>query len=164
MANNDEWDDIDDDIQDDGSDVVKRLRQVERAQKKRIAELESANADLNKKTRQTAVKEILGTVGVTPKIARFVLADVDDPTPEAVTEWLRDNAEVFNIELSDSPQGTPDVPQGMSPDDVRNLASINQFVDTTAAAAAPSGPAAELEQQVAAATSPEELMRLLGRG
>ena len=160
MANND-WDDFEDDDSGDGSDLVKKLRSQLKAANKRAAELESAQAELSKKVRTTSVKEILNGAGVTPKIARFVLADVEDPTEESVNEWLKENGDLFGITAGGS-SGDSQESAGQSVADLQALNQINQFT----AENEPSGSSKveELAGQIESAGSVEELMKILGKG
>lgn len=161
MANND-WDDFDDDDQGDGSDLVKKLRAQLKAANKRASELEAQAGELSKKYKQREVKDILGSLGVTPKVARFVLADVEDPTEESVKAWAVENAEIFGFEIGGGDQQDQKVPQGMSPEEAQNLAAINGFVDGSRPAT--SGSDEDLEQQIGNVSSEEELLKLIGGG
>lgn len=161
MANND-WEDFDDDDQGDGSDLVKKLRAQLKAANKRAAELEATAGELSKKYKQREVKDILSSLGVTPKVARFVLADVEDPTEETVKNWAVENAEIFGFTIGDGDQQDQKVPQGMSAEEAANLAAINGFVDGSRPAT--TGSDEDLEQQIVSTTSEEELLKLIGGG
>lgn len=160
MANND-WDDFDDESG-DGSELVKKLRNQLKQANKRNSELEAAQEGLAKKVRQREVKDVLDAKGVNPKIARWVLADVEDPTEESVTEWLVENGELFGVTGVDGAEGARQtVPKGMSVEDIAAQRSINQFVDQTDTA----GASTTQEQALAIenADNLEDLMKAIGK-
>ena len=158
MANND-WDD--DDAADEQS-APKALREAYDRQKKELAKLQKEYESLNRKVRQSSTKEILESLGVNPKVARFVLADVDDVSKEAVTEWVNENGELFGISLDNSASepAQAEPPKGMSADEANALAALNQF--STPDAQGVTSPTADMEKQIKSAASPEELIAMLG--
>ena len=160
MASN-EWDDFED--QGDGSGAPKALREAYDRQKKELDKLRKEYEGLNKKVKQSSTKDILESLGVNPKVARFVLADVDDVSKESVTEWVNENGELFGISLGEQSEGkdsTPAPPTGMSPEEANALAAINQF--STPDAQGVTGGTADMEKQIKGAASPEELIAMLG--
>lgn len=160
MANNDNWDDLDDDAG-DGSELVKKLRNQLKQANKRNSELETAQADLSKRVRVRDVKEVLEAKGVNPKIARFVLADVEDPTEESVSTWLEENGEMFGVQVQAAADGAAKTePKGMSADDLVAMNRINDFVDSTTPGGA--SRSEELGAAIEAAGSVEELMNAIG--
>lgn len=94
----DEDNDTDTDTQMDGTDLVKKLRKAKRVDEKRIKELTEMLDGFNKKERENIVKSILETKGVNPKAARLLLNDIQDITPETVTNWLDDNGDLFGLQ------------------------------------------------------------------
>ena len=105
MSNN-YWDEEDDDDLDtdqfnnDGSDLLKKLRKAKRADEKRIKELTEQLENLSKVQRERTVKEVLEKKGVNAKAARLVLKDLDDVNEESVNNWLNDNADLFGLQVN----------------------------------------------------------------
>jgi len=102
MSNN-YWDededdlDTDNDVQMDGSDLLKKLRKAKRSDEKRIKELTEQLEGLSKSQRERTVKEVLEQKGVNPKAQRLILKDLDDITEESVNNWLEDNGDLFGL-------------------------------------------------------------------
>ena len=86
------WDDEEEEFDDSSfqgneTDLVKQLRKIDRAQKKRIKELEQNLGDLTKSQRERILRDVFSSRGVNSKIAAFVPSDVE-ATEEAVNAWL----------------------------------------------------------------------------
>ena len=102
MSNN-YWDededdlDTDNEVQMDGSDLLKKLRKAKRNDEKRIKELTEQLEGLSKSQRERTVKEVLEKKGVNPKAQRLILKDLDDITEESVNNWLEDNGDLFGL-------------------------------------------------------------------
>ena len=102
MSNN-YWDDDEDDldtdneVQMDGSDLLKKLRKAKRNDEKRIKELTEQLEGLSKAQRERVVKEVLEQKGVNPKAQRLILKDLDDISEESVNNWLEDNGDLFGL-------------------------------------------------------------------
>jgi hypothetical protein len=102
MSNN-YWDededdlDTDNEVQMDGSDLLKKLRKAKRNDEKRIKELTEQLEGLSKSQRERTVKEVLEQKGVNPKAQRLILKDLDDVTEESVNNWLTDNGDLFGL-------------------------------------------------------------------
>jgi hypothetical protein len=102
MSNN-YWDededdqDTDNEVQMDGSDLLKKLRKAKRNDEKRIKELTEQLEQLSKTQRERTVKEVLDKKGVNPKAQRLILKDLDDITEESVNTWLEDNGDLFGL-------------------------------------------------------------------
>jgi len=102
MSNN-YWDededdlDTDNEVQMDGSDLLKKLRKAKRNDEKRIKELTEQLEGLSKSQRERTVKEVLEQKGVNPKAQRLILKDLDDVTEESVNNWLADNGDLFGL-------------------------------------------------------------------
>jgi hypothetical protein len=105
MSNN-YWDDdeddldTDNDVQLDGSDLLKKLRKAKRADEKRIKELTEQLEGFSKLQRERTVKEVLEKRGVNPKATRLILKDIDDINEESVNNWLEDNGDLFGLNVS----------------------------------------------------------------
>ena len=102
MSNN-YWDededdlDTDNEVQMDGSDLLKKLRKAKRNDEKRIKELTEQLEGFSKLQRERVVKEVLDKKGVNPKAQRLILKDLDDITEESVNTWLEDNGDLFGL-------------------------------------------------------------------
>ena len=103
MSNNNNWDNDDDlDIYSDGSNDetngIKDLRKAKRADEKRIKELTEKLEAFERQQRESTVKNVLESKGVNSKAARLILKDLDEVNEEAVTNWLRDNGDLFGYQ------------------------------------------------------------------
>ena len=102
MSNN-YWDededdlDTDNEVQMDGSDLLKKLRKAKRNDEKRIKELTEQLEGFSKSQRERVVKEVLEQKGVNPKAQRLILKDLDDISEESVNTWLEDNGDLFGL-------------------------------------------------------------------
>ena len=110
MSNN-YWDededdlDTDNEVQMDGSDLLKKLRKAKRNDEKRIKELTEQLEGLSKAQRERTVKEVLEQKGVNPKAQRLILKDLDDISEESVNTWLEDNGDLFGLS---QPEANPE--------------------------------------------------------
>ena len=102
MSNN-YWDededdlDTDNEVQMDGSDLLKKLRKAKRNDEKRIKELTEQLEGLSRSQRERVVKDVLEQKGVNPKAQRLILKDLEDISEESVNTWLDDNGELFGL-------------------------------------------------------------------
>ena len=109
MSNN-YWDededdlDTDNEVQMDGSDLLKKLRKAKRNDEKRIKELTEQLEGLSKSQRERTVKEVLEQKGVNPKAQRLILKDLDDISEESVNNWLADNGDLFGLTQPEATQ------------------------------------------------------------
>ena len=108
MSNN-YWDEDEDndtnEVQMDGSDVMKQLRKAKRADEKRIKELTEKLEAFDKAQRETVIKRVLETKGVSPKAARLIVRELDgDISEDSVSNWIDDNAEVFGLQIQQEEQ------------------------------------------------------------
>ena len=108
MSNN-YWDEDEDndtnEVQMDGSDVMKQLRKAKRADEKRIKELTEKLEAFDKAQRETVIKKVLETKGVSPKAARLIVRELDgDISEDSVSNWIDDNAEVFGLQVQQEEQ------------------------------------------------------------
>ena len=108
MSNN-YWDEDEDndtnEVQMDGSDAMKQLRKAKRADEKRIKELTEKLEAFDKAQRETVIKKVLETRGVSPKAARLIVRELDgDISEDSVSNWIDDNAEVFGLQIQQEEQ------------------------------------------------------------
>jgi len=124
-----EWDDDDEDViqsQQSESDLLKQLRKELKIKSKVLSEMEGQLSSIKTEQRQNVIKSVLESKGVSPKIAKFIPADID-ASPEAVNNWIADNADVFGL--------TVQTPADVQPD----LAALRQIDAVTANAQSPAG-------------------------
>ena len=115
MSNN-YWDDEEDDTDAqsaplEGNDLLKQLRKAKRADEKRIKELSEQLEGFSKAQKESVIKKVLDSYGVSPKAARLISREFDgEITEESVSNWIDDNAEVFGIEVryENAPEQTLD--------------------------------------------------------
>jgi hypothetical protein len=154
MSNNywdeDEDEDTNDDVQMDGSDLLKKLRKAKRADEKRIKELTDQLDGLSKQQRERTVKEVLEKKGVNPKAIRLILKDIDDVSEESVNNWLDDNGDLFGLTKSEDAPAVSEIDRAA----LRNQDSITQGATTP-------DRAENLEMRLNNAESAEELISIL---
>jgi hypothetical protein len=124
-----EWDDDDEDViqsQQSESDLLKQLRKELKIKSKVLSEMEGQLSSIKTEQRQNVIKSVLESKGVSPKIAKFIPADIE-ASPEAVDNWIADNADVFGL--------TVQTPVDVQPD----LAALRQIDAVTANAQSPAG-------------------------
>ena len=124
MATNYEYDD-EDDFTEEGGDVVKQLRKVNRTLEKRLKELEAEANGLKIQTRQRTVKDVLTAKGINPKIAAFIPQDIEGE--EAISGWLNEYGDVFGV----TPQ------QEEAKQDSADISAAKRIANTVNSAAAP---------------------------
>ena len=153
MSNNyweDEEDDLEQEVQLTGDDLVKKLRKAKRADEKRIKELTDKLESLSKVERERTVKEVLSKKGVNLKAARLVLKDIEEVSEESVGKWLDDNADLFGIAVN------TDAPKVSESD----LAALRQQ-DVVSQGALTPDRSQELSSKIDNAESMDELLNLL---
>jgi len=152
MSQNNEYDDEFDDFGDEGTDVVKQLRKVNRTLEKRAKELEQELKGLQSQTRQRTVKDVLQAKGINPKIATFIPQDIDT-SEEAINNWLNEYGDVFGVNSNANSEQASN-----SSVDVSANTRINQVVST--------GQVPEVDSdamaKILSAGSADELNRILG--
>ena len=153
MSNN-YWDDEDEDDttiigNESENDLQKKLRKKIKADEKRMKELEEKLDTYVKKERESSVKELLEKQGVNPKAARLILKDLDEVTPETVTNWLDENGDLFGF-----------TKQEEAPVDDSNLAELRKQNAVTQGALTPDR-GEDLAMRIDQAQSQEELNRIL---
>ena len=154
MSNN-YWDEDEDDQDTDiitgnenGSDLLKKLRKAKRSDEKRIKELTEQLEGFSKLQRERTVKEVLEQKGVNPKAVRLILKDLDEVSEESVNNWLEDNGDLFGLTTQETPQSNVD------------RAALRQQDAITQGAITPDR-AENLEQRLGAAESAEEILSIL---
>ena len=114
MSNNywdEDEDDMDTQIPNTEEGAMKQLRKAKRADEKRIKELTEQLETFTKAQRESIIKKVLESNGVSPKAARLISRELEgDITEEGVVDYLTDNAEVFGLEVQyeETPANTLD--------------------------------------------------------
>lgn len=148
-----DWDDDEDlDLENDSqepNDLVKKLRKVDRVKEKKIKELETELNQLRSAQRENTIKSVLESKGVSPKIAKFIPADID-PNPETIDSWIEENADVFGLKVSKEEQQAPD------------LATLRQIDAVTTNAQSPAG-FDDLLLRIDQASSAEEIVNMINQ-
>ena len=124
-----EWEDDEEDVtpsQQSESDLLRQLRKELKTKSKMLSEMEGQLSSIKTEQRQNVIKSVLESKGVSPKIAKFIPADIE-ASPEAVDNWIADNADVFGL--------TVQTPTDVQPD----LAALRQIDAVTANAQSPAG-------------------------
>lgn len=133
MSNNfEDWDDDEDleaEEQPQSNDLVRKLRKADRAKEKRIKELETELSGLRSVQRETTIKSVLESKGVSAKVAKFIPQDIET-SAEAIDKWIEENADVFGIANASNQQQ-----QQVDPD----LATLRQIDALTTNAQSPAG-------------------------
>ena len=158
MSNN-YWDEDEEDMDItnepmDGSDLLKKLRKAKRADEKRIKELTDQLEGFSRSQKESIIKKVLETNGVSPKAARLISRELEgDVTEEAVTNYLADNAEVFGLEVQ----------YEEAPTETLDRAALRQQDIVTQGAITPDR-AADSLLRLNAATSAEEIINMIQSG
>ena len=130
-------------------DALKKVRRAERAKEKRIKELESELSSLRKFQRDSVVQSVLNEKGVNNKVASFIPSDLET-TPEAITSWLEQNADVFGIQLA----------RKESVLNEQDISALRQIDDATSNALSVEG-SNDLMSLISNASSAEEIMEMI---
>lgn len=161
MATND-WDMDDDDFdfednqpqQQDGSDLLKKLRKAKRADEKRIKELTEQLETLSKAQRERVITEVLNQKGVNPKAAKFIVRDLEDINEQSVSTWIEDNADLI---------GYKPVSNEAAQEQQVNLAALRQQDIVTQGALTPDK-AMDAMQRINDAASADEIIAMIQSG
>ncbi len=155
MSNNyQDWDDDEDFEMEDSrqrqnsdSDLLKQLRKELKTKTKLLSEMESQLGVIKSEQRQNTIKSVLENKGVSPKIAKFIPQDID-ASPDAIDNWIRDNADVFGLTVQTPSEQVPD------------LATLRQIDAVTSNAQSPAG-LDDIMLRLQSAESAEEIKSLI---
>lgn len=149
MGQYDIEDDDDFDSDDDGgSQTLRQLRQANRKQAKQLKELTDQLAKFQQQERAKTIGDVLASKGLNTKISAFYPADAE-ADEASVSKWLDEYGDVFGAKKDDSPAIPPD-----------EIAARRQM-DAVGQAAGTQPGAGTLEAQIKAATSADELLKLI---
>lgn len=157
MSNN-YWDDEEDDTDTppanlEGNDLIKQLRKKARADEKRLKELSEQLEGFSKAQKESVIKKVLETKGVSPKAARLILNEITDVNEDTVSNWIDDNAEMFGLQTQS--QGTPE--------QTLDRAALRQQDIVTQQAVTPDR-AEDAAMRINEATSAEEIIAMIQSG
>lgn len=153
MSNNyweDEDEDLEQEVQLTGDDLVKKLRKAKRADEKRIKELSEKLESLSKLEKERTVNEVLAKKGVNQKAARLILKDIEDVNEQTVNNWLEDNADLLGIQVATKESNVSEA----------DLAALRQQDVLTQGAVSPDREQ-DLTNKIDNAQSMDELLNLL---
>lgn len=132
MSNNyqENWEDeedfdLDNNSKPNDSDLLKQLRKELKNKTKALSELETQVNGFRQSQREATIKSVLESKGVSPKIAKFIPADIET-SPEVISGWIEDNADVFGLAVENA--------QNVAP----NLSALRSIDAITANAQSPS--------------------------
>jgi len=96
------WDEEEDEVDTtpiSDSDAMKQLRKAKRSDEKRIKELTDKLEAFDTAQRETVIKKVLESKGVSPKAARLIVRELEgDISEDSVSNWIDENAEVFGLQ------------------------------------------------------------------
>jgi len=146
-----DWDDDDNfgDAQNQ-SNVMKELRKAYKEAQKQKKELQEQLQSMKNSLRERSVKDVLASKGLPEKISKFIPEDVT--SAEEVEAWVSEYGDVFGIQAASEEQ-----PAAPSPE----LQAINRIAATQQSGETYSGDPNQLDALIRAASSPEELNRVL---
>ena len=153
MSNNyweDEDEDLEQEVQLTGDDLVKKLRKAKRADEKRIKELSEKLESLSKLEKERTVNDVLAKKGVNAKAARLILKDIEDVNEQTVNNWLEDNADLLGIKVATKESNVSET----------DLAALRQQDVLTQGAVSPDREQ-DLTNKIDNAQSMDELLNLL---
>lgn len=165
--NNEDWDPFADD--DEGDSLVKRLRAELKKRDATIAEQDTKLTKLESSVSQRSIADVLQSKGVKAGFQRTILRDLKedgtDVTPEAVEQWLTENADAFGITLNPtaaSAEQSAEAPtaEGVSAEDI---AALRQISSTEQGALSPTPEGDVMARLTASDLTQEELLRLMGQ-
>lgn len=151
------WENEDFDADERGGDdnPLKALRKIEREQKAIIKELQEQLSQMSAQVRERSVKDVLAQSGLSEKIAKFIPEDIT--SSEDVSAWVSENAEIFGVTPAISGE---EASGGQATTDPAAAAS-QRIAEAQVAGSTASGDAGQVDALIKAASSPEELNKIL---
>ena len=140
----------DDDI-DEGTDLLKDLRRQLKEQSAKNKELEQELQGIRTEKRRSSMSTKLTESGYPADVARFV---PDDMELDQLDHWLEENGSLFQRSAEAVAAAEAEKPQ---PQEVAEAARVNNLADS----AIPVDKMQDFENQIAQATSDEEVQRII---
>jgi len=148
-----DWDDDDDfEADEPRGNEVPDLRKAYNALKRQYKELESKYTETQKGLRERSVKDVLAAKGLSPKIAALIPESIT--SQEEVDAWVDNYADVFGTPAPAADDATQD-------DTSADAAALGRINSAQSAGQSMSGSPDQMAALIAAASSPDELNRLL---
>lgn len=146
-----DWDDDDsfEDAQGE-STAMKELRKAYREMKKQNKELQESLNGMKSSVRERSVKDVLASKGLPEKISKFIPEDVT--SAEEVEAWVAEYGDVFGVQTQSEER-----PEAPNPE----LQALTRISATQQSGESFSGDPDQLDALIRAATTPEELNRVL---
>jgi len=139
--------DYEDEDNGSGTDLVKKLRKQIDALSKQVKERDEILAEFTTQSHEASVGEILESVGLNPRSAKFIPDEVE-ADEDAVAQWLNEYGDAFGIEAVEEGTESPDAQSYERMSDFDN-GDIDPYVGQ------------DLASRIANVSSPEELSNLL---
>lgn len=148
----------------DGTDLVKTLRDRGDKAEKRVKELEDLVTKLSGQVKTTTITDVLKAKNVNPKIAKFI--DIQgDVTQEAVEAWLKENGELFGVKAEEeaAPSGESQEPAVTTDPRLAQVQAAQQRMNAVESGGQqPLADDALLAKLTSPDLTPKELYQLLG--
>ena len=152
MAEYNEYETFEDDTEDYGTDLVKKLRKQVDQLSKQIKERDSQLEEYQTYSHEAAIGEVLESFGLNPRIAAFIPSDIE-ADEEAVAEWLNEYGDAFGITAVDESESSEEDPDAQAFEQMSNFEDGD--VDPTVGR--------DIASLISNATSVEELTNFLKR-
>jgi hypothetical protein len=149
--------DLDDDFDEYDDGALQQVRKAHKAATKRVKELESELASLRVESRNRSVADVLSSRGYNPKIADLIPGDLT--TEDQITSWLDERGDLFSPNQAGS-QATSEEQMGDQPG-IKMPPELQRMNEVVNAGEAPTGDESQILAMIQAASSPEELNRLI---
>ena len=135
----------------EGTDLLKDLRRQLKEQSAKNKELEQELSGIRTEKRQASMSTKLAESGYPADVARFV---PDDMELDQLDHWLEENGSLFQRSAEAVAAAEAEKPQ---PQEVAEAARVNNLADS----AIPVDKMQDFENQIAQATSDEEVQRII---
>lgn len=155
MSDFDWEDDYEEDAPKQSSNALQEARAAFKAQKRQNKELLEQLESLKSGLRERAVKDAIKSKGLPEKVASLIPKDLT--TSEEVDAWVADYADVFGVQPAAPAAGEAQHQDAPNP----QFEALQRISATQAGGQPFSNDEAQLAAQIAAASTPEELSRLL---
>ena len=144
---------FEDDTEDYGTDLVKKLRKQVDVLSKQLKERDQVIEEFQTYSHEASVGEILQSFGLNPKIAQFIPSEIE-ADEDAISEWLTEYGEAFGITAVDESESSyePDA-------DAQSFEQISDFENSDI----DPNVGQDIASLIANAGSPEELTNFLKR-
>lgn len=158
MSGYNDWENEDFDADERGGNEnpIKALRKIEREQKAQIKELTEQLEAMRSQVRERSVKDVLASKGLNERIAKFIPAEMS--SSDDIEAWVSENADVFGASV---PATAPEPTQGGAKTTDPDAAAWQRIAATQSSGSIQSGDAGQIESLIKAASSPEELNKIL---